>query len=273
MNFPSIPGIVDLVQLQNAVALLLLSDDRLASVPILTELKLHMDNEIAVDALWTLPRAAIQVKPGTIDLFAAVVDTDPGNSPSAPPGGPTGIGVLVEMPMASVESPNVSGPPLTWDIPIVAIEERNTNLTAGIGQFIMAEQMAQIVADILHHQDIFEFGTLRASLIARAEDRENFHPGTNCWRVTLRSVRGRIQTQRSQIVSYAFAGGMCSLACADPVANILYTFDGTAPVKANPQALNYAQTGPFPVQSGMVVRAATWQAGKLTSSINGAIAP
>lgn len=269
MNYPQIPGIIDLVSLQNSLALLLLSDDRLKNNPVLTEIKLHLDNEIAIDALWTLPRAAIQVKPGTIDLFSAIVDTDGGIVAQ----GPIGAGLVVEMPKARVISRGVDGPPLAWQIRVVAMEERNTNLTANVGTFIMAEQLAQIVLDILQKQYLYPFGQITGigTAISEATDYLELHPGINCWGATLEVENGRTQTPRSKNAVASFAGGMCTIACPDPAATILYTTDGTPACKANPSALPYQN--PFPVQSGSVVIFGSWNAGMLTSSITGAAAP
>jgi len=270
MNYPQLNGIIDLVALQNAVALVLLSDDRLATVPVLTELKLHMDNEIAVDALWTLPRAAIQLKPGTIDFFAAVIDTDGTIANS----GPTGAGLLVEMPSADVVSRGVTGPPLKWNISVVAIEERNVNLTAQVGHFIMAEQLAQLALNSLHLQHIFPYGQLAGdrNVLAPAKDWEDrLGGGKVCWRATVAVENGRIQTTRSLNVVITFNNGLCVITCPDPGATILYTLDGTPAVKANPSSLIYQ--GPFDVDPGDLVVASSWKDGTLTASIVGNIAP
>jgi hypothetical protein len=269
MNIPSLSGIVDLVALQNSVALVLLSDERLKAVPIITEIKTHMDNEIAVDALWTLPRSAIQVKPGSIDLFAAVIDSETQPTPA----GPTGAGLLVEMVTAKSPSPNASGPVLTWQVNVVAFEERNTNLNKETGTLIMAEQLAQIVLDILQLQVIYPFGQLKVtgSPINSAQDWMGIYEGLTCVRATLEGTIGRVQTTRCANVKISFAAGSCTVTCPDPNATILYTVDGTPAVKANPSAQEFQ--APFPVNSGDLVVASAWKAGTINAAIVGETAP
>lgn len=268
MNLPKLPGIVDLTALQNAIALVLLSDDRLNTVPILTEIKLHLDNEIAVDALWTLPRNSIQVRPNTIDLFQVNLD---GNLPTVP--GPTGAGLLVEMPEAKAISNNLTGPPLSWQIRIVAFEERNTNLTPDVGTFIMAEQLAQLVLDVLQLQYIYPFGSLKVSknAVGPARDWETLQAGLVCWGCTVEVENGRVQTPRSQVCAMVFAAGSCTITCPDPAAEIRYTTDGTPAVRRNPGSIIYA--GPFAAATGTIVQVSSWKQGTLTSSITGAVAP
>jgi hypothetical protein len=268
VNIPQLPNIVDLVALQNAVALVLLSDDRLATIPILTEIKLHMDNQIAVDALWTLPRSAIQVKPGTIDLFAVPVD---GDLPTVP--GPTGAGLLVEMPEAKSVSNNLTGPPLDWQIRIVCFEERNINLTAGVGTFIMAEQLAQIVLDILQLQYIYPFGSFKVSknAVGPARDWETIKDGLVCWACTVEVHNGRVQTPRSAVCALSFNSGLCTITCPDVAAEVRFTTDGTPATRSNPGTQVYA--APFAVAKGTIVQVSSWKQGNLTSSITGATAP
>lgn len=269
ITLPSLPGIVDLVGLQNAVALVLLADQRLKDVPILTEIKLHMDSDITVDALWTLPRAAIQVKPGAVDLFSVVRDVN--EPPEA--AGPVGCGLLVEMVQGRVASRNVSGPPLTWTVGVVAFEHRNTNLEVNTGIFIMAEQLAQIVLDDLHQQVIYPYGQLAAQGLAvgPARDWEALYPGIACWRTSLEGTIGRVPSVRSANVAIAFGAGQCTITCPDASATIVYTLDGSAATKANPNATAY--TGQFPVDPGTVVTASSWKNGAITSAIVGAVAP
>lgn len=269
INIPSLPGIVDLVGLQNAVAMVLLADDRLKNTPILTEIKLHMDSDIATDALWTLPRAAVQVRPGVVDLFSVVRDVN------LPPeaAGPVGAGLLVEMVQGRVASRNVSGPPLTWIVGVVAFEHRNTNMDPATGTFIMAEQLAQIALDDLHMQYVYPYGQIAAqgNAVAPARDWEAIYPGITCWRTTLEGTIGRVPSTRSQNVSITFAGGQCTITCPDTGATIVFTVDGSAATKRNPNAQQY--TGPFPAATGTVIVASSWKDGLITSAIVGAVAP
>lgn len=274
MNFPSLPNIVDLVALQNAIALSLCAEDRLITIPILPEIKLHMDNDVTVDALWSLPRAAISIKPGVVDLFAVVIDGNYPNGDNPMAAGPVGAGILVEMPEARVTSRNPTGPPLSWTCRIISFEDRNINLTANVGAFIMAEQMAQIVLDALQLQYIYPYGSLTASAsntIAPARDWETRFPGIVCYGTTMEVENGRTQTNRSANCSITFNAGMCTITCPDPTAEVRYTLDGTPALKSNPSSIIYY--GPFGVASGITVIAASNKTGLLPSSVLGQIAP
>jgi hypothetical protein len=209
------------------------------------------------------------VKPNSVDLFSVVRDVN--DPPEA--AGPVGCGLLVEMVTAKAPSPNTSGPPLTWQVSVSAFEERNTNLTPKVGIFIMAEQLAQLVLDILHLQVFYGFGQLKTGTapIGPAKDWEAIYPQIACMRTTLEGTIGRVQTQRAANVAIQFAAGACSIACPDPGATIIFTLDGTPATKANPNAQPYQN--PFPVDPGTVVVASSWKDGQLTSAIVGATAP
>lgn len=260
MRIPTLTGIVDLIALQNAITLILLSNDRLKDIPIIPELRLYLESDLQVDALWTLPRSALIVQPYAINSSAAT-------------GGPVGAGILVEMVEATTGSPGVDGPPLTWLINVVTFEDRNTNLTLEVGTGIMCEQIAQLVVDALHKQAVFGYGTLQATTrpITPAEDWMTLRPGILAYRSSLQATTYRPQTRRSTIAPATFDSGQCTLTCTDPDAHIIYTIDGTMPVKANTNALPYE--GPFAVPSGTVILTATWKEDLILSEILGFVAP
>lgn len=248
MNIPILAGgITDLVALQAAVSIVLRDDPRLANVPIVPEVKFIMENDQSIDALWTLPVSAFTITTQGVTI----------NGQGAP--GLVGAGILVEMPGATSDSPEVSGPPLTWDVDIVCFEERNTNFLAGIGTGVTSEQYAQIVLDILQLQYLGpQFNTLKSkqSAINPAHDRMQLTPGIIAYRTSLRSDAGRNQTPRTQPVAATFLGGNCTLTCGDGAAAVYYTTDGTMPCSANVNAANPAGAGatlyaaPFAVTSG-----------------------
>ena len=279
MNVPVLPGIVDLVALQRIVAAILADDPRLAYVPVALEMDFYMENITTVDALWTLPRSAITLTPTGMVLNA-----------SATPG-PCGAGLLVEMPGATSDSPGVSGPPMTWDVNVVAFEERNANFLGAnsasqpgttVGTCIMSEQLAQLAQDVLHLQFIYGFGTLqsKSATVAPAHDWMQRCPGIVCNRAALKAVVGRQQTTRTAAATPTITGGVCMIACADPLAAIYYTIDGSAPVAANVGQQNPGPSGtgaqlytlPFAVASGTTVLCAARSPGLILSPVRGATA-
>ena len=269
IKVPVNTSVVDLVLLQNIIAMILRDDPRLAAMPIVPEYKFLMDSDQVVDALWTLPAAAFTLTPSGVTINSNV------------PPGLCGAGVLVEMPGATSDSRGVTGPPLTWEIGVVVMEERNTNFLAGTGTGITSEQIAQIVMDRLHLQAIFGFGTIqvRQNCFSAAHDWMNMKPGILAYRVTLTADAGRKQTPRSANVAYSFAGDTLTLTCTDGAVTIYYTTDGSAPCAANVNASNPAGVGatvytaPFAVASGTNVLFASRKTGVLLSAVGQATAP
>ena len=268
----------DLVYLQNALTLLLLDDPRLANVPVLPEFKLYMESDQSVDALWTLPRSSFVVTPHGVSIVDA---TDGGNNAAG--SALCGAGLLVEMPGMDVDSPGVTGPAGTWEINVVAFEERNTNFLKDTGTFVTSEQYAQIVMDVLHLQAIFGYGTIAAkrSALAPAHDWMTQKPGIVAYRVSFSATAGRQQTLRSKTVAYSWTGDSLTLTCPDGGASIWYTLDGSMPVAANVLAENPPGTGatlytsPVAVPSGTTVLFASKNltTGTLLSAVSYATAP
>jgi hypothetical protein len=270
MNIPKLSGVADLVALQNAIALLLCDDTRLANVPIVPEIKFHEESDLQTDILWTMPRRNVTVSPTGVTI--STVTGQPG---------PTGAGLMIEMPTANTQSTNVTGPPTDWEIGVVAFEERNTNLIPSNGIGIMSEQLVQIVKDILHLQNLgtfaaspWGFGTLRAKRLwmSPAHDwMQTLGPGIIAWRASFESTSGVKQSPRSAPVQITFSSGNCVLTCADNSAAVYYTTDGSLPVQVNANATLYS--APFAVSSGTQVLAASKRAGYISSEIWGNTAP
>ena len=263
MNVPILNnGIIDLVQVQNAITMILLDDDRLTLVPVLPEIKLHQENDLMIDTVWTTPRSALSVTPNGVEVNFA------GDGK-----GQVGAGLLVEMIEATCPANQLSGPPLTWKIHVVAFEERNTNLTAGTGIGIMSEQLAQIVLDSLHGLFITGMGSLQASAvpIQPAHDWMTLKPGLFATRTTVEATVKRQQRAAVVNVSGTWNAGSLTLSCVDGLSAIYYTTDGTMPVASNPNATLYST--PVPVASGTVVLASARKAGANRSNILPFIAP
>ena len=261
-SIPKLAGIVDEVSLQKSIALIIADDARLALVPVMPQIKFLADGELLEDILWQLPRSAF-----TLTADGWTVNT------AVTPGQPVGAGILIEMPEMDTDSPKVSGTPATWRVPIVAFQEINTNFLPGVGIGITSGQLCQIVLDICQNLYIFGYGTFNPEqgAIKAANDWTSLKPGIEAHRLTLTGMVGRVQSQRSAMVVPSFNAGECTLTCADGTASLFYTTDFTEPVQTNPNTQPYA--GPFPVDSGTVVKCSSKTAGKILSSITGAQAP
>ncbi len=261
MNVPKLSGFVDEIALQKSLALILADDYRFADVPVAPEIALLAESEVLVDALWQLPRAAISV-------------TKDGWTIQEGPTGPVGCGLLVEMPEMDYDSPGVrNGSPATWKVGIVGFCEPNTAFLKGTGTGYTSSQLCQIALDVTQMLEIYGFGAFKSerSSITHAKDWEQLKPGVAAHRLTIGATVGRLSSIRSAQASAAFAGGLCTLSCADAGATIRYTTDFSEPVATNAAAKVYA--APFPVASGASVKFATKAIGKVTSPINGATAP
>jgi len=231
----------DFVQLQNDVTHALLSVASLSKVNVHQLRKLRQDSAVSVDAIWQTKR-----------------------------GGCCGAGILVEMPEADVDKPNVEGPLLSLLVPCLVVEEPNLNFAPQIGTFLSAEEIAQWILDALHLLTIDGVGVLRAEgrVIQPAEE----FPNLVAYRVKLKLLLPRGQTQRSGFVTISIAGGLCTLACVTtPTAILRYTTDGSFPGQSNPAAQIYE--APFAVESGEVVRAASALEGYNLSAVRQSTAP
>jgi hypothetical protein len=261
---PTAPaGIVDLIALQNAIVLFIASDSRLANVPILQEIKLLSESDLQEDALWTLPRSCFSYTPNGVTV-----------TPNQGQPGLTGAGIEVEMVSARCASTNVSGPPLSWELDIVAFEERNTNFLAGTGIGITSEQLILVCFDILQGLEIAPFGTFKvtASPLQAARDKMDLYPGIFAYRGLMETGSvGRTQTNRSQPAAITFVSDTCTLTCSDNLASVFYTTDSSMPVAANPNAVAY--TIPFAVPSGTKITSSTSRSGFVNSQIWQATAP
>ncbi len=239
----TLANITDFNALQEDLLNALLNSPQLDKVNIIEERKFLLASDVEMSAVWQTQR-----------------------------NGCCGAGIIVEMARANVSTPNVTGPAFDLQFGFVVIEERNSNFTPGIGTFLMAEQIAQIIFDILHLMAIEPYGTLTAKNILPANDWLDADAGLAAQRATLVLKNPRKQTPRVGPVAIAIAEGFATLSCAtDPSATIYYTQDDSFPGGNNPAKEIYSE--PFAVESGVVLRAAAVIEGKNISAIRRLVVP
>lgn len=217
----------DFVQLQEDLTFALLSLETLSDVNIVQYRKLRLQSEIDFSAIWMTLRAAR-----------------------------SGAGVLVEMPTARVQSPNVSGPAFDLTQTFLVLEEPNLNFTPETGTLKSAEVIAQLILEALHLFNLQGIGTLTGEGIAEASE---VPPGILAYRVSFKLTVGRPQTTRCAAPVISLAAGLATLTTTTSDAEIRYTLDGTFPGAANPAAQIYS--APVAVNSGETIRCATWKTG------------
>lgn len=237
-----------LIQAQKDVFTALLSAPRLLTVNVVLQRKMQEASEIDYSGIVTTPR-----------------------------NGCAGIGILVEMPSAKCESPNVSGPVLDWVFSMLVLEVPVMNFAPprpgrpACGSGIDAETCVQIVLEEIHLLADDFYGTFRASS-PPVQPANGIIPGTLGYRVAFELVKGKnIPTPRTgQLQSVQSApGAPVALACAaDPAAVIYYTVDGSAPGTVDGgNTASHRYTGPLPLAAGAQLRARGWAAGKLGSAV------
>lgn len=264
MIIPALQGLVDEMALMKAVAMALRDDQRLAKVPIASEMHFYAEAETALDVLWTLPADALKLTP---DGFGVV-------PVATPDPGPVGCGILVETPEMSDRSPGVrKGSPATWKVGIVGFCEPNTAFLPGTGCGFTSSQLCQLAQDVLQLMFIYGFGTLQTeeNAITAARDWTALKPGISAHRLTLSGTVGRVVSERSAPVTAMFGGGLCTLTCSDGTAEVRYTTDGTPPFAVNPASTVYQAQ--FAVDSGATVQFYSRKAGLVPGHVNGAVAP
>jgi hypothetical protein len=197
-------------------------------------------SEVEFDAIWMSPRS---------------------------PDGPVGAGYLIEMPKLQIPKPNSLQRNLV--LSIVAIEERNTNMTAGAGTQLSSEEMAEDALD-------FAFGwmmglssalTPEVGAILPAPDVAS-GPGLVCNRATIsmRKEHHAIARCDQPVISDAGAGHYSLANGANtPDADIYFTLDESLPGSAGLTAVKYA--GPVALASGQQINYAAWRADRLPSHI------
>jgi hypothetical protein len=235
---------IDLIQIQDDVFGLLMSAPQLATVNIVEERKFILEQAVEWDALWQTNR-----------------------------NGKSGCGILVEQPDVISDSPNVTGPPQSVQLSFVCVQNGDAAFTE-LGSGLFAEEVEQFVIDALHLQAIGGLGVLqiKGQFSSPAQD----YPGINARRMKVSMTPfNSAQSQRTAPILAVIAAGQCTLTCSTAAAQIYFTLDGSFPsnaavavdplsvtaVPSNPAPINKNSTlyaGPFPVQSGQVLRAAAY---------------
>jgi hypothetical protein len=142
------------------------------------------------------------------------------------------------------------------------------------GALLSAEELAQIVMDILQLEADEKLGTFRVALRAMAPEQEFVFPGCIGYRVSLLLTAGKSQqTPRCGPVAISVNGvplvgptntvpGTCALTCGTAGARIKYSLDGSYPSEDaanNPLSLLYS--GAFALADGDVLRTAAYKPG------------
>lgn len=185
-------------------------------------------------------------------------------------GGRSGAGLLVEMPTARCPRPNVSGPVLDWVFPVLVVENPTMNLEPQLGTGLSAEELAQIVLDLLHLFADDESGTLCAD--GEPVKSTDEFPGCVCYRVFFKIVGKTAQTPRVGNLTIAITTDTATITSSTVDAEIFYTLDGSFPGKTGSPTAQFYEN-PVPVQSGDVIRAVGYAADKINSAVTRKVAP
>jgi hypothetical protein len=242
----------DPVQYQLDLVGVLASDQRLAAVAVKSYRKMRLDSEID---------------------YRKILE---GRGPGGPVSGRTGSGILVPMPVASCRNPDVTGPVLDWDFPVVSIEQPAMSFMPQSGTLLSAEDLAQTVLDILQHYGDDKVGVLYSSPNSVIQpEKEYVFPGCIAYRTTLHVVGKSLQTPRVPPVHFllADAGGgnkAVTLTCAMAGVRIKVTTDGSFPsddLAGNSSSVTYTDVLVLPI--GTAVRTAAYapQGGYLNSMV------
>lgn len=232
---------IDLVQAQKDIVGILLSSDQLVSINVFSYREQRLKQEMDYRSMLQTPR-----------------------------NGRTGAMVVVLMPTATERNPNVQGPVLTWEFPVIAIENDAINNVPQTGTLISAEELGQIVMDIMHQEADHKLGTFQASTRAMDPEKEYVFPGCIGYRTGFMILGNNIQTPRVAPVTITVdavaitisscAAGMATLASTTAGARIKFTLDGSHPSEDqanNPSSTLY--TVPFQLSSGDILRTAAYK--------------
>ena len=229
----------DILQLQEFIFNGLLSCDLFAAYNVVLERQFLMQQDIEFSGIWQTPRIGKSV---------------------------SGIGLYVEMPKLEIPKPNSLQRNLLASI--VVIEERNVNMTAGVGTLTSAEELGEMALD-------FMFGWLMGLSSGLTPDNAALRPapdviqgdGLVVYRASVSLRREHHAVARcdrpviteAPVGTYSLANGANT-----PSATIYYTLDGTFPGKSNPAASVYG--APLPL-TNKTLMAAAWRADLLPSHV------
>jgi hypothetical protein len=246
---------INLNQIQEDCLGLILSAPQLATVNVVLEKKFIVDSQLEIDAIWLTVR-----------------------------NGRSGCGVLIEVPEIESAGNNMSGPPQNVILSFVSFQNGDAAFTPELGSGLFAEEVEQLLIDLLHLQSFATLGTIQVD--GKISEAAREYPGINARRLTLKiKPRASRQTPRTAAIVCAIEDGSATLTCATEGAKIVYTLDGSfpsdpavaiAPLSIPPAPLNAESTiysAPFTVQSGAVIRAAAFADGFNPGEILNTTAP
>lgn len=230
----------DILQLQNYLFLGLRSCALFDAFNVIQEREWLMSSEINFNALWQAPRAAR---------------------------GLVGAGLLVEMPKLDITKPNSLQRNLVVSIGV--IEERNLNMTAGVGSLVSSEEIAEMALD-------FMFGWVVQRSSALTPESGTVRPAPDLIKgdglvtyraaVSLRREHHAVARCDTPVLSEPSAGTFAlANGALTPDAAIYYTTDESFPGRANSAAVLYA--GPVALAVGTVLTFAAWRGDRLPSHL------
>lgn len=224
----------DITLLQDYLFYGLLSCDLFARFNISQEKQHLMQSEIEFSAIWQVPR-----------------DKKPEN--------PSGIGLYVEMPSLRIPKPNGLQRDIVASIGI--IEERNINMTSGVGTGVSAEELGEMALDFMYDWCLGFTSALtpEAPALAPAKDLVQ-GDGLITYRASVSMRREHHATNRCDTPTITEApAGTFSLAngAATPDADIYFTTDQSFPGKAVATATKYV--APIPLAAGTILTYAAWK--------------
>lgn len=223
----------DLVQLQEDISLGLLSWDALATINVVQDRKLRLQQQTDATLIYLTLR-----------------------------NGRKGCGILVEMPTIEIPAQSAPGPASLMTISCLVIEEPTTNFGPQTGTLTDAETVARRVLMFLHGWLLEGRGELYAD--RRAIVPVNDLAGVIAYRVTCPVRLADTVMTRCSTPAISEAGLVVTLTGAAEE-QIYYTLDESFPGAGNPGAQLYQ--APFAVDSSTVVRWAAYRPDYLPSSV------
>lgn len=221
------------------------SNDLFSTLNCVLERKYRLDKEIEVASIWQTPTNGAQ-----------------------------GAGALFEMPRLLVPAPNSQVNQLLFGV--VIFEERNINLTPGVGTLKSAEGWAALLLEFMRGWIVGQMGGLtpEPAAISPAEDWLKEGDGILCLRVSMTQKLSRTIYPRCFAPILSDNNYLVTLTPAtQPGANvkIFYTTDGTFPgdpaVMTDNASNTQLYTGPFNVAPGTLVQWAAYQSGWFQSNV------
>lgn len=243
-------GFTDFLKVQRYVAHMLLSDDWLANVNIVTR-------------DWILANGS-QLKDETLAQETLVYVT--------PRNGREGCGVIVEKPRFVVGAPNLPGPQGDLVITCLILADPINNWSPTLGAKLPGNQVGQRILELAHGWRINPAGSFFADQSALVE--ANDWSPLDAWRVNLRLRLPRYQSSAVAEPVITIAAGVATITCPTADAEIFFTIDDSFPAHergGNPGSARY--TAPFPVASGTGLLACAYKAGLNQSNVVTKTAP